>query len=418
MVTSLKYIFLISVFFIETFSQQEDIQRKETELSKIKGEIKNLESDLNSKTTAEKKSFEAVENLNKQSFLMNRMIGSLRKEINTKQNEINRVEKRISNIQSDIKSLKENYAGYIVSIYKKGPFNELESLINSASLQQAVMRTYYLQVFSEQRKKDLNKLNDKKIELADAKKILEKENAEKYELVASKEVEKKSLNSKLNDKKKVLSSIKKNKNELKKLINAKKQAQDKIENLIVQLVEEAERKKRESELKNKEQLASEENSFDEKSKIREESSGVEYDLSTEKFSSFANLKGKMIWPLHKGKIIRKFGENKNKNLNTVTLNYGIDIVAGKEKNVRCVSEGVIAAIDWLPGYGNVVIVSHKDGYRSVYSHLAEIFVTEGDKVNGGSVLALVAEGLDGEVLHFEIWKSREKQNPELWLAKK
>jgi murein DD-endopeptidase MepM/ murein hydrolase activator NlpD len=126
----------------------------------------------------------------------------------------------------------------------------------------------------------------------------------------------------------------------------------------------------------------------------------------------------MTWPLQKGKIIRKFGENKNKNLNTVTLNYGIDIEAGKDKNVRSVAEGVIAAIDWLPGYGNVVIVSHKDSYRSVYSHLAEIFVNEGDKVKAGSVLAIVAEGLDGEVMHFEIWKSRDKQNPELWLAKR
>ena len=126
----------------------------------------------------------------------------------------------------------------------------------------------------------------------------------------------------------------------------------------------------------------------------------------------------MIWPLIKGKIIRKFGENKNQLLKTVTLNYGIDIRADKDKNVRCVGEGVVAALDWLPGYGNVVIVSHKDGYRTVYGHLSEIFVKEGDKVKSNSVLAVVDEGLDGYVLHFEIWQGRDKQNPELWLGKK
>jgi len=100
------------------------------------------------------------------------------------------------------------------------------------------------------------------------------------------------------------------------------------------------------------------------------------------------------------------------------MNYGVDIKAGKDKNVYCVGEGVIAAIDWLPGYGNVIIVSHRNDYRTVYGHVSEIFVSEGDKIKTGTVLALVDESIDGYVLHFEIWKGRDKQNPELWLARR
>ncbi|MCZ7613541.1 MAG: M23 family metallopeptidase [Ignavibacteriaceae bacterium] len=66
----------------------------------------------------------------------------------------------------------------------------------------------------------------------------------------------------------------------------------------------------------------------------------------------------------------------------------------------------------------MIIVSHKNDYRTVYGHVSEIFVSEGDKVKSGSVIALVDEGIDGYVLHFEIWKGRDKQNPELWLGKK
>jgi murein DD-endopeptidase MepM/ murein hydrolase activator NlpD len=151
--------------------------------------------------------------------------------------------------------------------------------------------------------------------------------------------------------------------------------------------------------------------------VEESSEGYEYDLSTSSFASFSELRGNMIWPLHKGKIIAKFGENKNRTLNTVTINYGINIKSAGDLNVKCVGEGVISAIDWIPGYGSVIIVSHKEGYRTVYSHLSEIYVNEGDEVKPGSVLALVGESLDGNVLHFEIWKERDKQNPELWLAK-
>ena len=418
MVIRVKYLLLCFAIVIKCFPQTGDILQKESELDSIKTDIKSLEQDLASKSAEEKKSFESIENLNKQNYLLNKILGQLRSEIKEKENEIAEIQKKIVGIESEITTLKDNYAKYVTAVYKKGRYNELESLINSESLQQAMMRTYYLQVFSQNREKDLIKLNDKKSELASTELLLKKEKNEKLALAKSKDDENKLLIAKLNDKKEILKSIKKNKNELRKLIIAKKEAQKKTENLIARLIEEEERRKKELELKQKEMIASAEVSSEQKNKIKAENNEFDYDLGTSTFSSFAKLKGNMIWPLYKGKIIRKFGENRNKALNTITLNYGVDIKAYKDKNVHCVGEGVVAALDWLPGYGNVVIVSHKDGYRTVYSHLSEIFVSEGDKVKKSSVLALVDEGLDGYVLHFEIWKARDKQNPEHWLSKK
>jgi len=413
MVIKLKYLIPVFFFFfiIESYPQSEDISQKESELSSIKTEINNLEKELASKSKAEKKSFEAVENLNKQNFLINKILGELRNEIRKKEREINNVEKKITQTESEIKILQDNYAKYVKAIYKKGQYNELESLFDASSLQQAVMRTYYLQVFAKQRAKDLAKLRYKISELDESKALLKKERNEKLLLAKARDDEKKVLTRKLNERKAVLNSIKKNNKELKKVIVAKREAQKKTEQLIAQLIE------REA-AANKDQLVSTDKSVVEKNKIKDENVSYDYDLNTSSFASFADLKGKMIWPLHKGKIIRKFGENKHKSLNTVTLNYGVDIKADKDKNVRSVGEGVVAAIDWLPGYGNVIILSHKNDYRTVYSHVSEIFVSEGDKVKSGSVLALVDVGFDGYVLHFEIWKGRDKQNPELWLAKK
>jgi len=411
MVIRLKYIIPLFLFVIESFPQSENISQKESELSSIKSEIKTLEKELASKSAAEKKSFEAVENLNKQNFLINKLLGELRTEINKKESEIKIVERKIVQTESEIKFLQDNYAGYVKAIYKKGRYNELESLFDASSLQQAVMRSYYLQAFAKQREKDLTKLNNKKSELDESNTLLKKERNEKLLLAKARDDEKKALTQKLNERKAALNTIKKNNNELKKVLTAKKESQKKIEQLIAQLIE------REAAV-NKDQITSTEKPTLEKNRIRDESASYDIDLSTSSFASFVELKGKMIWPLHKGKIIRKFGENKHKSLNTVTLNYGVDIKADKDKNVRNVGEGVVAAIDWLPGYGNVIIVSHKNDYRTVYSHVSEIFVSEGDKVKSGSVLAIVDEGIDGYVLHFEIWKGRDKQDPEQWLVKK
>ena len=410
MVNYIKYFVLFLFFLIEIIPQSEDILQKESELSTVKAEITNLEKELAAKSSAQKKSYEAVENLNKQNFLINKILSELRKEIINKEKQINIVEMNIARTETEIRILRENYAKYVVAIYKKGKYNELESLLDASTLQQVIMRTYYLQVFADQREHDLTELKNKEEELIKSKDLLRKEKNEKLALANSRDEERKQLIQKLNERKIVLKSIEKNKKELKKLLVVKKDSQKKIEQLIVKLIEDENKK-------NKELLASTDNSTKE-NKIRDENVSYEYDLSTSTFSSFAEMKGKMNWPLHKGKIIRKFGENKHKSLNTVTLNYGVDIKAEKDKNIYCVGEGVIAAIDWLPGYGNVIIVSHRNEYRTVYGHVSEIFVSEGDRIKNGTVLALVDEGIDGYVLHFEIWKGRDKQNPENWLVKR
>ena len=136
------------------------------------------------------------------------------------------------------------------------------------------------------------------------------------------------------------------------------------------------------------------------------------------FSSFQQLKGKLNWPVNNGKIIKKFGENRNLILNTITLNYGVDIKVASDLRVKTVANGIISAIEWIPGYGSIVIISHSDDHRTVYSHLEEIYVQEGDAVKAGQTIASIGESIEGHVLHFEIWNSRENQNPEIWLAKK
>jgi murein DD-endopeptidase MepM/ murein hydrolase activator NlpD len=100
------------------------------------------------------------------------------------------------------------------------------------------------------------------------------------------------------------------------------------------------------------------------------------------------------------------------------LNYGVDIKVASDLSVKAVANGIISAIEWIPGYGSIIIISHSGEYRTVYSHLGQIYVQEGDEVKAGQTIASVGESIEGNVLHFEIWNSRENQNPETWLVKK
>lgn len=418
MVTAHKILILTLLLSSFLFPQNEDqIEEKKSQLYFLRNEIAELENEFSQKTQKEKESFEALENYNKQAFLLNKVINKLRKEEAIQQKEITNLEKKIKNIAEEINLLRDNYAKYVLALYKKGTYNELESIINAESLRQAVVRIHYLRKFSERRKFDLEEFKIKKQKLFKVKTKVELEKRKKALLVAEKKSDEGQLEKKLDERRKVLSSIKKDKAELLKTLTVKKQSQEQIKSLIAKLVEEAERRKRAEEFRGKQLLASKDGHIvNETDFIEESDMGVEYSLNTSTFSSFTELKGNMLWPLHNGKIVKRFGQNRNVELNTVTVNYGVDISLKKDPNVRCVAEGIVSAIDWLPGYGSVVIVSHKGDYRTVYGHLAEIYIDEGDKVATGKVIAKIGESVDGNVLHFEIWSSRTNQNPEKWLA--
>jgi len=418
MFNAVKIIFLAVFILSICFAQEEnEIVEKRSQLSNLRSEISGLEGELAGHTEKEKKSYEVLENYNKQQHLLNKVISTLRSEERTRRTEINKLNRRINTIEEKINILKQNYAKYVVAIYKKGKIHELEGILDAESLRQALVRIQYLQKFSERRKKDLEELNINKEKLFSSRSELEDQKRRNSILVAEKKSEEDNLLKKLNERTKILASIREDKKELQKIIDVKKQSQEQIKSLIARLVEEAERKRKEEELRRQQLLASKDGSIVDESQLLNASVN-EYSLVTTEFSSFSELKGEMLWPLYKGKVTRKFGQNRNEKLNTVTLNYGIDISAGSDLTVRCVAEGIISAIDWLPGYGSVIIISHEGDYRTVYSHLSEIFVEEGEKVNTGKVIAKIGESVDGNVLHFEIWNSRENQNPELWLAKK
>lgn len=400
------------LLIVSVSAQDKQIDSKRSELQDLKAEIQSIESELKKSSARERQSVQAFDKLNRQNFLINRVVLNFKKEEEQKAKEITLSEKRIAALENEIDKLKKNYAKYVTSIYKGSKINEWEILLDSKSFNQALLRYKYLKEFSRQRKNDLDRFNETKAELVAAKKQLETERAEKRRLADEKSSEEKSLKAKLADQKKIVDRVKKDKAVLSGKLKEKKNAEKQIANLIAKLVEEAERKQRELEQKKDPMIASTNPNI--KSETYPE---YTLDLSTSAFKSFSELKGKLNWPVRRGKIIQKFGETTNPALRTVTMNNGVDIRAAGDLNVLAVVEGVVSAVEWIPGYGSVVIVSHRGNFRTVYSHLSEIFVNEGDRVSTGTVLARVAEGLDGTILHFEIWNARSNVNPEEWLRK-
>jgi len=418
-----KIVFYIFLFLsisssADSYAQTTQIDSQKEELIKLKDEISRLENELAQKNKKEKKTLEDLDNISKQNFLVNKLLINLRGEEAKKENEIKESVSNISSIEKEIDLLQKNYAKYVAATYKNGTHTEWETVLDANTFQQAVVRLEYLKRFSISREKDLKKLETNKKDLLIAKAKLEAEKKEKEILTQQKEIEEKSLSKKLKSQKSILAEIKKDKKKISKSVNDKRKSEQKIRDLIVKMVEDAEaNRKREEELKLKKPETVIATTTETKTKKEVESSEYNFDLSTSSFTNFSELKGKLNWPISKGKVVRKFGESLNPKLKTLTVNYGIDIRAGGDMSVKCVAEGVVSAVEWLPGYGTVLIISHKGNYRTVYGHLSEVFVKEGDKIKTGGVVATVGESLEGKILHFEVWSGRQNVNPEIWLRK-
>ncbi|MEJ2618351.1 MAG: hypothetical protein P8Z35_25575, partial [Ignavibacteriaceae bacterium] len=150
---SVYYIFLVILFLTSNIlpQDQEKIEVKKSELSDLKNEISKLEDELKQKTEKEKESFEVLENYNKQNYLLRKLIKKLKNQGNAKQREIDKNNRKTKAIEKQISTLKKNYSKYVIAIYKYGEVNELASLLDAKSVEQALVRYKYLQKFSERR---------------------------------------------------------------------------------------------------------------------------------------------------------------------------------------------------------------------------------------------------------------------------
>lgn len=121
-------------------------------------------------------------------------------------------------------------------------------------------------------------------------------------------------------------------------------------------------------------------------------------------SSGAGLK--FAWPL-RGRLSSRYGMRWGR------MHEGIDIAAPSGTRVRCVESGRVIHSGRLGGYGNVVIVRHKGGFSSVYSHNRKNRVRKGQRVKRGETIAEVgATGrATGPHLHFELRRSDRPVDP-------
>lgn len=451
----LRIILLITLCSI-AFGNQADLKRRDQQLKRLRAEIEQYEDQLKRSEKKEQVTLDRLDQVEKKANLVRELLDALRSEEQAIRLSIDASLNKITTLEKQLDFLRSHYAKYVASVYKYGKVYDLETILSSNSINQLYIRIEYLRRFSDQRKKDLAKIMAKKEQIEFEHSTLQEKLSTEQQLISDKLKEENSLNRTKESRKKILKAIRTDKTQLQRELNRKVVAAKQLEGLIANLIEQerirkekaareererkeriakerAARRERErlAQIKREQELADLKKRNDlEKAKAKEREIELARRNEEERERSYLiedtkveivlrpldERKGKLMWPVSGGKVVAEFGNQIHPIMKTITTNTGIDIATTENAPISTVADGEVALIHWLPSYGNLVIINHGHGYRTVYAHLDDILVVQGQKVKEGNIIARSAGSVSGDLLHFEVWQEKDKKNPREWLA--
>ncbi len=381
------------------------VKRTATEhaLAKLQQEIAKYESELREHEKREKHSKETIHAFEKRTASLKTTIARLEREQSQLEGQKSEVDLSLNETSNTLDALKEAYAKSSRQLYMQGALAPLDAehfiVLHNAS--DPVRMSYYAQAIGRAHALDRSRLDSMKQSLGASSETLASNIAIEHEQIGTHEQEATALEAKKAAEAKELAQIQIRKARLKKLLAERRASEKRLENIIAGLVNREAAARRATTKRNRARPHEEEN---------------EVSLGP------AHGPHSLDWPSATHRILQGFGEHRNAELGTVTMNLGIDIAAPEGSAVRAAAEGEVALVSSLPSYGTVIVIRHSGGIHTVYADLAGASVPQGTHIHAGQTIGKSGTSeMSGPhdrssgVIHFEVWKGKSKQNPVGWL---
>jgi septal ring factor EnvC (AmiA/AmiB activator) len=118
-----------------------------------------------------------------------------------------------------------------------------------------------------------------------------------------------------------------------------------------------------------------------------------------------------------GTVITLFGPANAALADQAQPSAGIDFKIEPNAVIRAIFKGKVVHAGFVQGYGQLIIISHTDGYYTLTSGMHTFLVKPGDIVNQGDEIGM-ASGHTGQLqgaIHLEIRQKTEAEDPLAWL---
>jgi murein DD-endopeptidase MepM/ murein hydrolase activator NlpD len=120
--------------------------------------------------------------------------------------------------------------------------------------------------------------------------------------------------------------------------------------------------------------------------------------------------GKFAWPVAGG-LISPFGIRNGRR------HDGVDLKGADGDPIRAAGRGKVVFAGQMRGYGNLIIIRHKEDFFTVYAHCSRNIAKKGQDVRQGDLIARVGHTgrATGPHLHFEVRRGQTARNPLFFL---
>ena len=397
--------FLFFLFLLVGFSSFGQTRKQlEEQRKKYQAEIVQLNKLLFNEQKKEQNAMDDLKDIKQKIEVRNKLIATIQQEalllsieITEKQRELNRLNKKLTDLKAD-------YAEMIYKSYRsKSQQSRLMFILSSQNFYQAYKRLEYMKQYTSFRKKQGEEIVVQSIEVKKLFDALTVQKREKETLLASEEEEKKQIELDKLKQENYLVIIKKKesqyKRDIQKRINDEKLIVAKIDKLIKEEIERANRKIVKKDVK---------------------TTKDEFFLTPEAKAlakEFESNKGRLPWPVKEGIVVRKFGDQPHPTFPGITItSSGLHIVTSNGSYANAIFNGEVMNV--LVGTGGVknVLIRHGNFITS-YNNLENLLVKKGDKVTTGQRIGQIfTDKLSNKTtLIFVVFKNTTRLNPSEWI---
>ena len=400
---SFTSIFAAPVFSVHAEETKEDVEQQKEEAQQAQEEA-NANAEKYQKKVD--KLTAAVNELDKQATDISTQIVEKKQQAEDLQNEIDETQTKLAEAQVSEDNQYEAMKKRIQYLYEEGDVAYIDALMSSASFEDSLNKSEYVDQLSTYDQKQLNKLvktkNDiaeyqqtLKDDLADVEKVkadLETKQADLDDVISQKNAEINKYSDDVEMQKALAAEYAKQESELDdKLAELARQEQQRLEE---------ERKQREAEQQQQDNNGGSDNS------------GSDSDNSGSNNGGSTTGSGQFIWPVS-GPITDYFGPRESPTAGASSNHMGIDIGCSYGVPIAAADAGVVTVAEWGESGGNYVMIDHGNGFVTMYLHNSSLAVSVGDVVSQGQTIAYAGSTgySTGTHCHFSVFLKGSYVNP-------
>ncbi|GAA3923529.1 murein hydrolase activator EnvC family protein [Hymenobacter algoricola] len=378
------------------------------------------------------------------------VISTISSELKYLESDVRQTTTQVQQTQQSLAQLKAEYARLIYASSKTAnSYNRIMFLFAAESFNQLMLRLRYIRQYSEVRQKQAAQITSTQQHLSSQLTGLTEKKQEKSTLLTTQVAESRNLLTLKTQQDQVVTKLSQQEEGLRQELAERQQAVSRLDNLIAERVRDeiaraarvaraaaaraaaaratkatAARSNPASASRPAESATARTNAAPAAETPAEEAPAERTDrvtltpetavLST----SFADNRGRLLWPVSRGFISQRFGRHSHPVLkNVIVENRGVDIQTSAGEPVRAIFDGKVLTVASIAGMNNIVMIQHGE-YFTVYAKLRTVTVTEGQMVRTRQSIGTVYTSAEGtSEVQFQVWRNSSNLNPENWLSR-